>query len=150
EVIACAEAGVPVTVVPGVTSAIAVPAMAGVPVTHRAVNHEFVVVSGHLSPDHPESLVNWPALARLTGTLVLLMAVERIELFAGVLLKGGRPAETPVLVVQHGTTAAEKVLLTTLGEASKRIREEGIRPPAVIVVGPVAAFRDFIETLKSS
>ena len=150
EVIACAEAGVPVTVVPGVTSAIAVPAMAGVPVTHRAVNHEFVVVSGHLSPDHPESLVNWPALARLTGTLVLLMAVERIELFAGVLLKGGRPAETPVLVVQHGTTAAEKVLMTTLGEASKRIREEGIRPPAVIVVGPVAAFRDFIETLKSS
>lgn len=150
EVIACAEAGVPVTVVPGVTSAIAVPAMAGVPVTHRAVNHEFVVVSGHMSPDDPESLVNWPALARLTGTLVLLMAVERIELFAGVLLRGGRSAETPVLVVQHGTTAAEKALLTTLGDVSKRIREEGIRPPAVIVVGPVAAFRDFIETLKSS
>jgi uroporphyrin-III C-methyltransferase/precorrin-2 dehydrogenase/sirohydrochlorin ferrochelatase len=150
EVIACAEAGVPVTVVPGVTSAIAVPAMAGVPVTHRAVNHEFVVVSGHMSPEDPESLVNWPALASLTGTLVLLMAVERIELFAGVLLRGGRSAETPVLVVQHGTTAAEKALLTTLGDVSKRIREEGIRPPAVIVVGPVAAFRDFIETLKSS
>lgn len=150
EVLACAEAGVPVTVVPGVTSAIAVPAMAGVPVTHRAVNHEFVVVSGHLSPDDPESLVNWPALARLTGTLVLLMAVERIELFSAVLVQGGRPAETPVLVVQHGTTAAERILLTTLAEVSQRIRDEGIRPPAVIVVGAVAAFRDFIETLKSS
>lgn len=150
EVLACAEAGVPVTVVPGVTSAIAVPAMAGVPVTHRAVNHEFVVVSGHLSPDDPESLVNWPALARLTGTLVLLMAVERIDLFSAVLIQAGRPAETPVLVVQHGTTAAEKVLLTTLAEVPKRIQDEGIRPPAVIVVGPVAAFRDFIETLKSS
>lgn len=150
EVLACAEAGVPVTVVPGVTSAIAVPAMAGVPVTHRAVNHEFVVVSGHLSPDDPESLVNWPALARLTGTLVLLMAVERIDLFSAVLIQGGRPAETPVLVVQHGTTAAERVLLTTLAEVPKRIQDEGIRPPAVIVVGPVAAFRDFIETLKSS
>jgi len=150
EVLACAEAGVPVTVVPGVTSAIAVPAMAGVPVTHRAVNHEFVVVSGHLSPDDPESLVNWPALARLTGTLVLLMAVERIDLFSAVLIQAGRPAETPVLVVQHGTTAAERVLLTTLAEVPKRIQDEGIRPPAVIVVGPVAAFRDFIETLKSS
>ena len=67
EVLACTEAGIPVTVVPGVTSAIAVPAMAGVPVTHRGVTHEFVVVSGHLAPDHPESLVNWNALAALTG-----------------------------------------------------------------------------------
>lgn len=150
EVMACAQAGIPVTVVPGVTSAIAVPAMAGVPVTHRAVNHEFVVVSGHVSPDHPDSLVNWQALAQLTGTLVLLMAVERIELFADALLQGGRAAQTPVLVVQHGTTAAEKALLTTLSEVPKKIRDEGIKPPAVIVVGQVAAFRDFIETLKSS
>ena len=90
EVLACAEAGIPVTVVPGVTSAIAVPALAGVPVTHRAVTHEFVVVSGHLAPDHPESLVNWNALAALSGTIVLLMAVERIELFARG-AAGGRP-----------------------------------------------------------
>jgi len=140
EVLACVEAGIPVTVVPGVTSAIAVPAMAGVPVTHRAVNHEFVVVSGHLAPDHPESLVNWNALAQLSGTLVLLMAVERIELFAEALLKGGRPAETPVLVVQHGTTAAERTVRATLADAPDRIRTEGIRPPAIIVIGPVAAF----------
>ncbi|MGI9126165.1 MAG: uroporphyrinogen-III C-methyltransferase [Mycobacterium sp.] len=144
EVLACAEAGIPVTVVPGVTSAIAVPAMAGVPVTHRAVNHEFVVVSGHLSPDHPESLVNWEALAALTGTLVLLMAVERIELFADVLLNGGRPAQTPVLVVQHGTTSAERILRATLADVPERIRAEGIRPPAIIVIGPVAGF----ETLS--
>ncbi|EHB44259.1 uroporphyrin-III C-methyltransferase [Mycolicibacterium rhodesiae JS60] len=137
EVLACAEAGIPVTVVPGVTSAISVPAMAGVPVTHRAVNHEFVVVSGHLAPDHPESLVNWDALAQLTGTLVLLMAVERIELFAEALIAGGRPAETPVLVVQHGTTAAERVVRTTLSDAPERIRSDGIRPPAIIVIGPV-------------
>lgn len=144
EVLACAEAGIPVTVVPGVTSAIAVPALAGVPVTHRAVNHEFVVVSGHLSPDDPESLVNWDALAKLTGTLVLLMAVERIELFAEALLRGGRPAQTPVLVVQHGTTSAERIVRATLSDVPERIREEGIRPPAIIVIGPVAAF----ETLS--
>lgn len=140
EVLACAEAGIPVTVVPGVTSAIGVPALAGVPVTHRAINHEFVVVSGHLPPGHPESLVNWDALAALSGTIVLLMAVERIELFAEVLLKGGRPADTPVLVVQHGTTAAQHTLRATLADTPEKIRADGIRPPAIIVIGAVAAF----------
>jgi uroporphyrin-III C-methyltransferase / precorrin-2 dehydrogenase / sirohydrochlorin ferrochelatase len=140
EVLACAEAGIPVTVVPGVTSAIGVPALAGVPVTHRAINHEFVVVSGHLPPGHPESLVNWDALAAMSGTIVLLMAVERIELFADVLLKGGRPADTPVLVVQHGTTAAQQTLRATLADTPEKIRAEGIRPPAIIVIGAVAAF----------
>ncbi|MGV0742218.1 uroporphyrinogen-III C-methyltransferase [Mycolicibacterium sp. XJ870] len=140
EVLACADAGIPVTVVPGVTSAIAVPALAGVPVTHRGMTHEFVVVSGHVAPGHPESLVNWNALAAMSGTIVLLMAVERIELFTKILLDGGRPADTPVLVVQHGTTMAQRTLRATLGDAPERIREEGIRPPAIIVIGPVAAF----------
>jgi uroporphyrin-III C-methyltransferase/precorrin-2 dehydrogenase/sirohydrochlorin ferrochelatase len=140
EVIACAEAGIPVTVVPGVTSAIAVPALAGVPVTHRGMTHEFVVVSGHVAPEHPESLVNWDALAAMRGTIVLLMAVERIELFAEVLMKGGRPADTPVLVVQHGTTSAQRTLRATLDDAPERIRSEGIRPPAIIVIGSVAGF----------
>jgi uroporphyrin-III C-methyltransferase/precorrin-2 dehydrogenase/sirohydrochlorin ferrochelatase len=140
EVIACADAGVAVSVVPGVTSAIAVPALAGVPVTHRGVTHEFVVVSGHVAPDHPESLVNWNALAALSGTIVLLMAVERIEQFAKVLQEGGRPAQTPVLVVQHGSTAAQRTLRTTLADAPEQIRAEGIRPPAIIVIGSVAGF----------
>ena len=140
EVLACAEAGIPVSVVPGVTSAIAVPALAGVPVTHRAINHEFVVVSGHLAPGHPESLVNWNALAELSGTIVLLMAVERIELFVDALLKGGRPADTPVLVVQHGTTSAQQTLHATLIDTPEKIRAEGIRPPAIVVIGAVAAF----------
>ncbi len=82
EFLACTAAGLPVTVVPGVTSAISVPAAAHVPVTHRGVAHEFVVVSGHVAPENPASLVDWPALGRLRGTLVLLMAVERIGAFA--------------------------------------------------------------------
>jgi uroporphyrin-III C-methyltransferase/precorrin-2 dehydrogenase/sirohydrochlorin ferrochelatase len=142
EVLACADAGIPVMVVPGVTSAIAVPALAGVPVTHRSVTHEFVVVSGHVPPGHPESLVNWDALAAMSGTIVLMMAVERIEQFADALLAGGRPAGTPVLVIQQGTTAAERTVLTSLADAPKRIREEGIRPPAIIVIGPVAGFAE--------
>ena len=79
-------------------------------------------------------------LAALSGTIVLLMAVERIELFTKALLEGGRPADTPVLVVQHGTTAAQLTLRATLADAPERIREEGVRPPAIIVIGSVAAF----------
>ena len=122
------------------TSAIAVPALAGVPVTHRGLTHEFVVVSGHLAPDHPESLVNWDALAAMSGTIVLLMAVERIELFVKVLLRGGRPADTPVLVVQHGTTSSQRTLRATLAETPERVRSDGIRPPAIVVIGAVAGF----------
>jgi uroporphyrin-III C-methyltransferase/precorrin-2 dehydrogenase/sirohydrochlorin ferrochelatase len=142
EVLACVDAGIPVTVVPGVTSAIAVPALAGIPVTHRSITHEFVVVSGHVGPGDPESLVNWDALAAMSGTIVLMMAVERIELFTEALLKGGRPADTPVLVVQQGTTAAERTVRATLADAPKRIREEGVRPPAIIVIGAVAGFAE--------
>ncbi len=148
ELEACVAAGVPVTVVPGVTSAISVPALAGIPVTHRGVTHEFVVVSGHVAPDHPGSLVDWPALARLRGTLVLLMAVERIDKFAAALLDGGRAADTPVTVVQEGSLRSERVLRADLSTVAERVRAEGIRAPAIIVIGPTAGFAtDIPESL---
>jgi uroporphyrin-III C-methyltransferase/precorrin-2 dehydrogenase/sirohydrochlorin ferrochelatase len=138
EVLACAEAGVPVTVVPGVTSAFAAPAVADVPVTHRGVAHEVVVVSGHVGPDDERSLVDWRALAALRGTLVLLMAVRRIGEFAQVLLDGGRPGDTPVIVVADGTMPSQHSLRSTLDCVVEDITEAGIEPPAVVVVGPVA------------
>lgn len=138
EVIACAEAGVPVTVVPGVTSAFAVPAAVDVPVTHRGVAHEVVVVSGHAAPDDPTSLVDWTALARLQGTIVLLMAVERIGAFAEVLIAGGRDPDTPVVIVQDGTTRNERRARATLATVADVVRTQQITPPAVIVIGPVA------------
>ncbi|OLF06085.1 uroporphyrinogen-III C-methyltransferase [Actinophytocola xanthii] len=141
ELLACAAAGVPVQVVPGVTSAFAVPAVAGVPVTHRGVAHEVVVVSGHLPPGHPQSLVDWPALASMRGTVVLMMAVERIAAFADALL-AGRARDTPVAVVQEGTTRAQRVLRSTLDKVADDVVAHGIRPPAVVVVGPVAALGD--------
>ncbi|BBZ05045.1 uroporphyrinogen-III C-methyltransferase [Mycolicibacterium chitae] len=150
EVIACTEAGIPVTVVPGVTSAIGVPAMAGVPVTHRGVNHEFVVVSGHLAPDHPDSLVNWPALAAMSGTIVLLMGVERIELFAEALLRGGRAADTPVIAIQHGTTSAERVVRARLDKIAETVRAEAIRPPAIIVIGQVVGVPEAADAASNS
>ena len=138
EVLACAEAGVPVTVVPGVTSAFAAPAVADVPVSHRGVTHEIVVVSGHVAPDDPQSLVDWDALGRLRGTIVLLMAVERIEAFARALLDAGRPADTPVAVVQDGTMRIQRSVRATLATVAEVVRSAEISPPAVVVIGAVA------------
>jgi uroporphyrin-III C-methyltransferase/precorrin-2 dehydrogenase/sirohydrochlorin ferrochelatase len=139
EVLACVAAGVPVTVVPGITSAISVPAAAGIPVTHRGVTHEFVVVSGHVAPDDPASLVDWPALGRLRGTLVLLMAVQRIGVFADALITHGRPPDTPVAVIANGTLQGQRVVRSTLRAVATDVASEGIRPPAIVVIGPVVA-----------
>jgi len=139
EVLACVKAGVPVTVVPGVTSSIAAPALAGIPVTHRGVAHEFAVVSGHVPPDDPQSLVNWGALARLQGTLVVLMGLKNLPRITERLLVEGKPADTPAAVVQEGSTDAQRVLRGTLGSIAASTAEAGIRPPAVVVIGDVVA-----------
>ena len=138
EVQACVAAGVPVTVVPGITSAFAVPSAADVPVTHRGVAHEVVVISGHVAPDDPRSLVDWPSVGRLRGTVVLLMAVERVGVFAAALVQHGRPADTPVAVVADGTLRTQQVLRCTLADVEEQVRAHGVRPPAIIVVGEVA------------
>ncbi|MTE18239.1 uroporphyrinogen-III C-methyltransferase [Streptomyces sp. TRM43335] len=136
---ALAEAGIPVTVVPGISSSVSVPGAAGIPVTHRGVAHEFTVVSGHVAPDDPRSLVDWAALARLRGTLVLLMAVEKAGAIADALVEHGRDPKTPVAVVQEGTMAGQRRVDATLATVAERIRAEAVRPPAVIVVGEVVA-----------
>jgi uroporphyrin-III C-methyltransferase/precorrin-2 dehydrogenase/sirohydrochlorin ferrochelatase len=135
EVLACQAAGVPVTVIPGLSSPIAVPGLAGIPVTHRGVAHDFTVISGHLPPGHPGSLVAWDAVARLRGTLVLMMAVENAGAIAQALLAGGRDAGTPVAVVVEGSMPTERRLFTDLGNLGTTIA--GVRPPAIIVVGDV-------------
>ncbi|MEU5938610.1 uroporphyrinogen-III C-methyltransferase [Micromonospora sp. NPDC047548] len=142
ELLACAEAGVPVTVVPGVTSAVAVPAVAGVPVTHRAVAHEFTVVSGHLAPDSPASLVQWPALAGLRGTLVVLMGLKNLAAITATLTAHGRDPATPVAVIQEGTTGAQRTLRSTLGAVAADVVEAGLRPPAIVVIGDVVGALD--------
>jgi uroporphyrin-III C-methyltransferase / precorrin-2 dehydrogenase / sirohydrochlorin ferrochelatase len=139
EAIACAEAGVPCTVVPGVTSAISVPARVGIPVTHRGVAHEFTVVSGHVPPDHDSSLVDWDALARMRGTVVLLMAVHNLPAIADRLVAGGRAPSTPVAVVAEGTMPGERTVLSTLETVAADVEREDVRPHAIVVVGDVVA-----------
>lgn len=137
EAMACAEAGVPFTVIPGVTSAISVPALAGIPVTHRGVAHEFTVISGHLPPDDPESLVEWDGVARLRGTVVLLMAVQNLPAIAARLVAGGRDPGTPVAVVADGSMPTQRTVWTRLGEVESDIAD--VRPPAIVVIGDVVA-----------
>ncbi|WP_256105890.1 uroporphyrinogen-III C-methyltransferase [Streptomyces sp. ODS05-4] len=136
---ALAAEGIACTVVPGISSSISVPGAAGIPVTHRGVAHEFTVVSGHVAPDDPRSLVDWAALARLTGTLVILMGVDKIGAIAERLIAHGKAPQTPVALVQEGTTAAQRRVDATLATVGERVRAEGVRPPAVIVVGEVVA-----------
>jgi uroporphyrin-III C-methyltransferase/precorrin-2 dehydrogenase/sirohydrochlorin ferrochelatase len=137
EAIACAEAGVPVLVVPGVTSSIAAPALAGIPVTHRGVAHEFTVVSGHLAPDSPASLVEWPALGRLRGTIVVLMGLKNLPAIAERLIAEGRPADTPVAVIQEGSTDHQRSLRSTLAAVAADTVAAGLRSPVVVVIGAV-------------
>ena len=142
ELQACVAAGVPVVVVPGITSPISVPSAAGIPVTHRGVTHEVVIASGHVRPDHPDSLIDWSVLARLRGTLVLMMAVERVAVFADALLAGGKPADTPVAMIENGSLPTQRLIRTDLAHAGETADREGLRPPAIVVIGEVAGFTD--------
>jgi uroporphyrin-III C-methyltransferase / precorrin-2 dehydrogenase / sirohydrochlorin ferrochelatase len=142
EALACVRAGVPVQVVPGISSAIAVPAYAGIPVTHRGITQDFAVVSAHLDPSQPGATVDWAALAAGPGTLVLLMAMTHLEQIATELIKRGRDATTPVAVIQDGTTARQHVLITTLERAAPDSATDGITSPAVVVIGDVVRLRD--------
>ncbi|HLI39672.1 MAG TPA: uroporphyrinogen-III C-methyltransferase [Streptosporangiaceae bacterium] len=137
EVLACLRAGVPVTVVPGVTSAVAVPAAAGVPVTHRGVAQEFHVVSVHVPPDDERSAVDWAALGAATGTIVLLMATARLEAVADALIRHGRAGNTPAAVIANGTLPTQRTILATLDTVAPRVFEERMGPPAVVVIGDV-------------
>ncbi|MGW1249059.1 uroporphyrinogen-III C-methyltransferase [Streptomyces sp. NPDC002535] len=134
---ALAAEGIACTVVPGISSSISVPGAAGIPVTHRGVAHEFTVVSGHVAPEDPRSLVDWASLAKLTGTLVILMGVDKIGKIAEALITHGKAPETPLALVQEGTTAAQRRVDATLATVAETVRTQEVRPPAVIVIGEV-------------
>jgi uroporphyrin-III C-methyltransferase / precorrin-2 dehydrogenase / sirohydrochlorin ferrochelatase len=137
EALACLRAGIPVTVVPGVTSAVGVPTSAWVPVTHRGVAQDFHVVSVHVPPGDERSTVDWAGLGRGSGTLVLLMALEQIGPVVAELLRYGRSPDTPVSVIANGTLPTQRTINSSLEEVEHVVRKQGIRPPAIVVVGDV-------------
>jgi uroporphyrin-III C-methyltransferase/precorrin-2 dehydrogenase/sirohydrochlorin ferrochelatase len=150
EVLACLRAGIPVTVVPGVSSATAVPAVAGVPLTHRGVVQEFHVISAHVPPGDERSTVDWAVLGSSRATLVLLMAIEHLKVITDALMRHGRDPKSPVSVVADGTLPTQRKITATLDTVAHDAAEAGIRPPAVVVVGEVVRIAAQIAELCNS
>ncbi len=137
ELLALVNAGIACEVVPGVTSALAVPAAAGIPLTHRSMSRQFTVVTGHEDLD-------WPKLAAIDGTLVLLMGATRVERIAKELVKAGRDPNTPVAVIEKGTLPGQRTTTGSLDSIGDRTTAVGVRAPAVVVVGDVALMHDLL------
>ncbi|HXF63982.1 MAG TPA: uroporphyrinogen-III C-methyltransferase [Caldilineaceae bacterium] len=138
---ALAEAGLPFEIVPGVSSAVAAPAFAGIPLTHRGISSAFAVVTGHELDGKRAPGADWEALARVP-TLVILMGVERVEQIAARLIAAGRAASTPAAAVSAGTTDQQQVVSAPLAELPAALAAAHLPAPAVIVVGEVAALQD--------
>lgn len=145
EAMALVEAGVPCTVIPGVTSAIGGLAAGGVPVTHRGVATSFAVITGHEDPTKPETQVDWARLATAVDTLVVLMGVGRLEEIARALIDGGREASTPAALVEQATTPKQRTVTATLATIADAAQREGVRAPALLVVGQVAALQPMLD-----
>lgn len=143
EALACRAAGVPFAVVPGVTSAVAVPAYAGVPVTQRQIASAFTVFTGHEDPEKPGSSIDYPALAAAArlGTLVLMMGVSHLEPITAHLIDAGIAPETPTLCVEWGTTPQQRIVEGTLNTLARLVEEAGLQPPAITIIGEVVRLR---------
>lgn len=142
EAVALAEAAIPFEIVPGVTSAIAAPAYAGIPLTHRDYTSGFAVVTGHEDPTKEDSDIDWAKLSTGIGTLVFLMGVARLPLIVEQLTSHGRAPQTPVALVRWGTEPRQETVCGTLADIVEKVQEAGLKPPAVIVVGEVVSLRD--------
>ncbi len=138
ELLACAAAGIACTVIPGLSTAISVPTLAGIPVTHRGLSQSFTVISGHLAPGDPGSTVDWASHARSTETLVLLMSVGRLPAIVTALLDGGRASETPVAAVERGGTPDQRLVRAPLGRFLTAADDANLTNPAIVVIGAVA------------
>jgi uroporphyrin-III C-methyltransferase/precorrin-2 dehydrogenase/sirohydrochlorin ferrochelatase len=145
EALHCAEHGIPVEVVPGVTSAVSVPAAAGIPVTHRGITASFVVASAH---DGADAVLRAASDAAPDATLVLLMGVTRLGDTAQALIRSGRRADTPVALVERGWTPEQRTTVTTLERAAEDALAAGVRAPAVVVVGDVVSVRNRLGDLS--
>lgn len=142
EALAAAEARIPFSVIPGVTAATAVPAYAGIPVTHRGLSSALTVLTGHEDPTKATEGIDWDALAQLGGTIVLLMGVDTLDAVCRRLMQGGLGPDTPAAVIQSGTTDAQRLVRGTLCDIAERAQKAEITPPATTVIGNVAALAD--------
>jgi uroporphyrinogen III methyltransferase/synthase len=146
---ALCEAGIPFTVVPGITAGVAASAYAGIPVTHRDAASAVAFVTGHEDPEKPESALDWDALAAFPGTLIFYMGVRRLGAIAERLVAAGRPDSEPAAVIERGTLPGQRVASGTLATIARVAQEQGIRAPAISLVGAVAALRPALAWFES-
>ena len=146
---ALVAAGIPFEVVSGVSSAMAAPAYAGIPVTHRGLASSFTVVTGHEDPDKAESAVDWQRIAKSADTLVILMGGANLGNIMKLLVEGGRSPDEPVAVIRWGTTPAQQVVVGTVSDVAERVAEAGLTPPLVTVVGPVVRLREKLRWFEN-
>ncbi|MFD2612553.1 uroporphyrinogen-III C-methyltransferase [Paenibacillus gansuensis] len=139
------ENGVEFEIVPGITSAIAVPTYAGIPVTHRELASSLSIITGHENPEKLDQNIDWAKLTNATGTLIFLMGVAKIGYISEQLMKFGRSAETPVALIRWGTRVEQRTLTGTLATIAELVRQADFQPPAVIVVGEVVLQRDKLQ-----
>ena len=139
------ENQLPFEVVPGITSAISVPAYAGIPVTHRGIATSFAVITGHEDPTKGKSNIRWDNLATGVDTLVFLMGVANLPHITAELIKHGCPADTPAAVIRWGTKPEQEVLMTTVGRAAEDVKNAGLKPPAIFIVGEVVKLREKLQ-----
>jgi len=149
EALALAQAGIPFEVVPGISSAIAVPAYAGIPVTQRGLASSVTIVTGHEQTSCGSYDVNWEALAMVGGTLVILMGVETLPEITQRLLNAGLHPDTPVAVIQQGTVPQQRMVADTLVSIAERARAAKIASPAVTVIGAVVALSDLLTWFET-
>jgi uroporphyrinogen III methyltransferase/synthase len=143
------EAGIEFEVVPGVTAGVAAPAYAGIPVTHRELASAVAFVTGHEDPSKPETALDWRALATFPGTLVLYMGVRRLPAITERLIAAGRAGDEPAAVIERGTLPPQRVVAGTLATIAARAASEGVRAPAITVIGHVAALHDRLSWLRA-
>lgn len=146
ECLALAEAGIPYEIVPGISSAVAAPAFAGIPVTHRGVSGGFVVVTGHSSKTYSDEY-NWIELAR-AGTLIIMMGLKNLKTIVRHLIDNAHPEDTPVAVISHASTEKQEVVEATLDTIVERTAH--LTPPATVVIGDVVRLRKHLDWFKSS
>ena len=142
EALVCRDYGIPFEIVPGISSAFAVPAYAGIPLTHRLVSSAFTVITGHEDPAKGDSSINYGALAQIGGTIVIMMGVKRLSEITEQLLKHGMSGHVPAAIIESGTLPRQRTLVGTIDTIAEIAREHDIQPPAITVIGDVVHLRE--------
>jgi len=140
-----AENEIPFEVVPGVSSAVAVPAYAGIPITHRGIASSVTIVTGHKSSEKSEASIAWDKICAVNGTLVILMGLGNLANIVDQLIKNNKSPFTPAAVITHGTTARQRCVTGTLEDIIAKVKSEDLQPPSVVIIGDVVHLRNFLR-----